>query len=138
MDVRTETKRIRKGWSAYFHHKLKKWANKIVDKTLKEPAAREEVMYSLSGVFAFSVKYRDVSVRLIKEGDVFRLMKNTEKSDILLTISLEDSATLKDVADGELNELRAFADGRLSYRGQSKAFNAIMRVVRAGEPQIEA
>lgn len=99
----------------------------------KSKIAAKEILYGLPGVFAMSLSAEGKEIRLIKEADEFRIMENSESSDILLKIRFHDLTVLRDIASQETTLQKAFAERRISFSGQTKYFTAIARVSAEGD-----
>ena len=107
---------------------LSRRAKLFVRATKKSDAAAKEVLYHLPGCFAMSLVHQGNEIRLIKEADQFRIMKNSEESDILLTIFFKDTVALCELGAGEVTMQKAFSEGRISFKGPLKCFSTIVRV----------
>ena len=126
MEIRTEKLKIKKDENAA--RVLKKKAEALVFATQHSDAAKAEVLYGLPGVFSMSLHAGEKSLRLIKEGECFRILKSSEISDVLLSIRLEDRGAEEDITAGKASLARLFSEGRVTYRGSGKSFNCIMRI----------
>ena len=115
---------------------LKRLANDLCLGVTASPEAGEEILYRLPGVFAMEISAAGESVRLIKEANTLRTMKKSETSDILLHIRLEDIAVLGDIVSRECTLQKAFAEGRLTFTGETKHFATVLRAGAAGDKAI--
>lgn len=105
----------------------------LVQATKKSEAAAKEILYGLPGVFAMRLVSCGKEVRLIKEASELRIMKDSEKSDILLTIYFDDIPALCELSAGETTMQKAFAEGRIHFGGSLKYFATILRAASAGD-----
>jgi len=128
MDIRLDDIRIKSAWGAYVLYRLRGWAKKLILATRRNEEMRAEVMHSLPGIFALELAFGKYTVRMMKEGDSFRILKTSEKSDDIVCLTAEDLPTLKALAVGSETELAALAQGRLSYAGLNRYVNVIMRL----------
>ncbi|MBP5405347.1 MAG: hypothetical protein J6Y74_05340 [Clostridia bacterium] len=126
MEIKTEKLKIKKDEGAA--RVLRKWAEALVFATQHSDAAKAEVLYGLPGVFSMSLQAGGKSLRLIKEGDSFRILKSSEISDVLLSIRLEDRGAEEDIIEGRASLAKLFSEGRVTYRGSGKSFNCVMRI----------
>ena len=108
-------------------------ARRLVRATEKSAEAQKDVMYSLPGIFAFELSADKKCVRLIKEGNTFRIMKKTEKSEVLASVVFEDAGVLSRIRSEDVTAAKALSEGRISYRGISKYASAILRVFYAAD-----
>ena len=115
---------------------LRRIAGALCRATLASDAAGDEILYGLPGVFSMEIRAERSSIRLIKEARSLRVMKKSEKSDILLTIKLEDLAVAGDITGRECSMQKALAEGRLTFAGKTKHFAAIIRASAAGDKTI--
>ncbi|MBP5610573.1 MAG: hypothetical protein J6X72_04465 [Clostridia bacterium] len=95
--------------------------------------AGDEILYGLPGVFTVELEAPNAKVRLIKEANVFRVLKKAETSDVSLRIRLEDLAVLGDIVAGECTLQRALAEGRLTYAGKTAHLAALIRAGAEGD-----
>ena len=103
-------------------------AKRLEKATAVSEEAQTEIMYGLPGIFSFALCSGGRSVRLIKEGNAFRIMKLSEKSDILTSVFFDDPKTLTSVATGRKTIFKALSEGRVSYKGAVGFFTTVMRV----------
>lgn len=130
MEIRTKKRRIGLGvrGGPYAHMALRRKAKAIVKVTERSAEAKQEVLYSLPGIFAMELREGKYVVRLIKEGDCLRMMENTEISEILLTVTFSDIDAEKGSLVGKVSMGRLLAEGRITYKGRCKYFNAFQRI----------
>lgn len=95
--------------------------------------AGDEILYGLPGVFTVEFEAPNAKVRLIKEGNLLRTMKKTERSDVSLRIRLEDLAVLGDIVSEECTLQRALAEGRMTYAGKTAHLAALIRAGAEGD-----
>ena len=126
MDVRLDDIRIKGAWGVCVRYRLRGWAKRLIAATKKSGEMRAEVMHDLPGIFALELSYGQYALRLMKEGDSFRILKKSEKSDEIVRLIAEDLPTLTALAVGSENELGALAQGRLSYLGSNRFVNVIL------------
>ena len=112
---------------------LRRMAKLFVRATQRSDAAKKAVLYGLPGVFSASITFEGNSMRLIKEADEFRIMKKSEKSEILLYIDFRDTESIAEVAARETNLNRVFAAGRMTFRGKTRYLAAMMRAFVEGD-----
>lgn len=98
--------------------------------------AGDEILYGLPGIFTMEISAADESVRIIKEANTLRTMKTSEASDVLLRIKLEDIALLGDIVGRECTLQKAFAEGRMTFIGETKHLATILRAGAAGDKAI--
>jgi len=98
--------------------------------------AGDEILYGLPGIFTIEFEAPNAKIRLIKEANVFRVLKKAEKSDVSLRIRLEDLAVLGDIVARECTLQRALAEGRLTYAGKTKHLAAVIRASAEGDRQL--
>jgi len=127
MEMSAVTKKNRGIWLRA-NVELLRIAKRLVRVTETSEDAQKDVMYSLPGIFALELCAGKNRIRLIKEGNALRIMKKTEKSDILTSIVFEDENVLSRVAANRATAATALSEGRVSYCGTSKHFSAIMRI----------
>ena len=96
-------------------------------------AAGDDLLYGLPGVFVMRISYRDSYVRLIKEANALRIMKDSEKSDVLLSAEILDEAALGDLSFHTVTWQKAYAEGRVRFAGKAKYAAVIVRVAKAGD-----
>ena len=97
--------------------------------------AGDAILYGLPGVFSMELQSPDASARLIKEARALRQMKNSEKSDILLTIRFEDLAVVGDINARECTIQKALSEGRATFAGKTKHLAAVLRAGAAGDKE---
>lgn len=130
MEIQAEKRKIGNGVVSgpYAHMALRRKAKMIVKATERSAEAKNEVLYSLPGIFAMELCEGKYTVRLIKEGEALRIMESAEKSDILLTVVFSDIDAERGSLVGKVSLARLFAEGRVTYRGRGKYFNAFQRI----------
>jgi len=136
MDIRTEIKKMPVGNGIYARMAMERVASRLIKATEQSEEAKKEVLYSLPGIFAVEIRSGANSVRLIKEGDVFREMESSEKSDILLVVIFQDQGAETAYLSGAASLARLYAEGRLSSRGRGKYRNAFMRIARVADETV--
>lgn len=112
---------------------LRRYANRVIKCTQKSEGAKLEMLFSLPGIFAMEFRFLRAKIRLIKEGDAFRLMERSEKSRNLLTVTISDASALKKMISGKLTIHRAMAEGRLTFGGSTAFFCVITRICEEGD-----
>ena len=112
---------------------LSRVAKALVRASKESVVAGDDILYHLPGVFSFSIQYGDSKLRLIKEANQFRIMENAEKSDILLSATIEDAAALGDLAARKATWHKVYAEGRVAFIGKMKYASLVMRVAAEGD-----
>lgn len=116
---------------------LTKRALVSVGKSLVKASACEKagdrILYHLPGVFSFSIRFGEACVRLIKEANAFRIMENSEKSDVLLCLDIKDRAALSDLSSKRATLQSLLAEGRLGFVGKTKYAALIIGVAAEGD-----
>ena len=112
---------------------LRRYANRVIKYTQKSEGAKLEMLFSLPGIFAMEFRFLRAKVRLIKEGDAFRVMERSEKSRNLLTVTITDASALKKMIAGKLTIHRALAEGRLTFAGSTAFFCVLTRICNEGD-----
>ena len=112
---------------------LEEFARRVIRGTEQSEGAKLELLFSLPGIFAMELLYCGASVRLIKEGDVFRVMEKSEKSDVLLCVRVTDKAALADLYFHNATWQKVYAEGRLVFAGKVKYASLLMRIIAACE-----
>ena len=126
MSMDIEERKIGRDFYAGFG--LKKKAAAIVKATERDERAKKEVLQALPGVFSMILEAGESSVHLIKEGNALRIMEKSEKSDVLLSIAFEDVGGEREIFSGKTTLSKLFSEGRLSYKGRTSFFAALMRI----------
>ena len=111
---------------------LSRIAKALVRASKESTAAGDDILYRLPGVFSLRIAYKDAFVRLIKEGNEFRLMETSEKSEELLSVTLTDAAALADVAFHAATWQKIYAEGRMTFAGKIKYASLLMRIAALG------
>ena len=129
-EIRAEKRKVGIGvlGGPYAHVGLLRKAKAIVKATARSAEAKSEVLYSLPGIFAMELREGRNAVRLIKEGDALRIMKSSEKSDVLLVVEFSDIDAERGSMLGKVPTARLLAEGRIVYRGRGKYFNCFQRI----------
>jgi len=135
MSLETETVKLNPAplLDFFAERALRRVAKNLVRTTRTCTAAAKEVLYGLPGIFCMALCVRNHTVRLIKEADLFRIADEEEKATPLLTITFKDVAILKAVADRRTPISASVAEGRVSFRGQTRFFATLMRVSGEGD-----
>ncbi len=108
---------------------LHRAANLFLIATKNTPEARRAILHELPGVYSMELFCEGESIRLIKEADEFRIMENSEKSELLTRICFLDKGVLMDFENGEISLGKAIAEGRLSFVGSVKYVAVLARVL---------
>ena len=112
---------------------LYRYARRVIRCTEKSDGAKTELLFSLPGIFAMELCFGGKSVRLIKEGDVFRVPERAEKIRCLLKIIILDKAALELLIAGKVSLNRCAAERRLAFSGGTPFFSAFSRIVCEGD-----
>ena len=112
---------------------LKKVAKALVFASESSVAAGDDILYRLPGVFSLMISYEDSFVRLIKEGNAFRIMKLSEKSEVLLSVTIADAAALCDLAFRSATWQKVYAEGRATFAGKMSYATLLIRVAAEGD-----
>ena len=112
---------------------LKEFARRVIRGTEQSEGAKLELLFSLPGIFAMELLYRGASVRLIKEGDVFRVMEKSEKSAILLSVRIHDRDALKKLIAGKYSINLCVSQGRVSIAGATEFFCVFTRILNESD-----
>ena len=112
---------------------LNKIAKSLVRTTQASRTAGDEVLYRLPGVFSMRIEYKDSFVRLIKEANELRIMENSEKSEVLLSVTIADKAALGDLAFRSATWQKVYAEGRLTFGGKEKYASLLIRIAAEGD-----
>ena len=115
---------------------LKRIAKALVLASEKSAVVGDDILYRLPGVFALSVTYQETSVRLIKEANAFRIMKDAEKSVILLSVTITDQAALEELSEKRATWQKVYAEGRITFAGKEKYAALFLRAAAEGDKAI--
>ena len=135
MELQTVEKKYGRSIAAFAatECELMKLARRVIRCTEKSEGAKLELLFSLPGIYAMELCFGGAKIRLIKEGDVFRLMERSEKSSILLSVTVLDQDALKKLALGKCTVNQCAAQGRLIYRGSTRFFCVFTRICNEGD-----
>ena len=112
---------------------LKRVAKALVVASESSVAAGDDILYRLPGVFSLMISYEGSSVRLIKEANAFRIMGPSEKSEVLLAVTIADSAALGDLMFRSATWQKVYAEGRATFAGKVKYATLLLRVAAEGD-----
>ena len=112
---------------------LRSRAKYLVRASKESREAAKDILRTLPGVFSMTLTAGTHSIRLIKEADQFRIMKKSEKSDIILDIEFRDLCALLEAAAKQVTMQKLLAENRLTFRGRTQYFAALMRVYSDGD-----
>ncbi len=112
---------------------LKRIAKALVLASEKSMVVGDDILYRLPGVFSLSINYQGASVRLIKEGNAFRIMENAENSVILLSVTITDTAALNDLSHKKATWQKLYAEGRIAFAGKEKFASLFLRAAAEGD-----
>lgn len=129
--VKTKKSPPLKRW--FRRNALQKISKALVLASEQSSAVGDDILYGLPGVFSFCISYKGECVRLIKEANSFRIMKPSEKSEVLLSIEPLDDAALGDLCLGGATWHKLYAEGRVSFAGKIKYATVFMRVAAEGD-----
>lgn len=118
---------------AFEKGELLKFARRVIGYTQKSEGSKLELLFSLPGIYAMSLCYRGATVRLIKEGDVFRVMERSEKSEVLLSIRIETPTALRSLGEGKRSINECIAERSVTYKGSTEYFCVFTRVCNEGD-----
>jgi len=110
---------------------LSRVAKSLVNASIVGEGAGDDILYRLPGVFTMSISYHGQTFRLIKEANEFRIMKPSEKSDVLLEITLTDGVALAELYLHISTWQKIYAEGRMTFAGKTKYLTLVMRVAAA-------
>jgi len=135
MELQTVEKKYGRSLAAFAASEceLMRFARRVIRYTEKSEGAKLELLFSLPGIYAMELCFGGKKIRLIKEGDVFRTMGRSEKSRILLSVTIEDQDALGKLAAGKCTVNQCAAQGRLTFRGSIRFFCVFTRICNEGD-----
>lgn len=107
---------------------LSRLAKALVRASKESKGAGDDILYRLPGVFSMRIAYKDVFVRLIKEGNEFRILGSSEKSEELLSVVLSDGVALAELTFHASTWQKIYAEGRVAFAGKVKFAAVFVRI----------